>query len=160
MAVERWRKEALAELRQHLLPDPRGAREDCDPAGYGLPVLSPSDRCTTLQALWRPFLPQAAWPASRPRPRASAQVYLDASGSMHKEMALIIGLLRRLSSHIRRRPFWAFSTIVAPAQIENGELVTHSTGGTTFACVLQHLAETRPAAAVAITDGYIENLSP
>jgi len=155
----RWRQQTLRILRQHLLPDTHGARARPEPGSCHLPVLSPADRRATLRALWSPFLPEAAWPASHPGARATAQVYLDASGSMHAEMPLMIALLSRLSSHIRR-PFWAFSDVVSPARIENGRLVTYSTGDTAFSCVLRHLARTRPAAAVVVTDGHIETLAP
>ena len=74
-------------------------------------------------------------------------------------MPLIIALLGRLSRYIRR-PFWAFSNCIAPAVIKNGQLVASTTGGTSMACVLQHLAQTRPATAIVITDGYIERLRP
>ena len=38
--------------------------------------------------------------------------------------------------------------------------VTSTNGGTSMACVLEHLAQTRPAKAIVITDGYIERLCP
>jgi hypothetical protein len=85
------------------------------------------------------------------------QIYLDVSGSMNAEMPLIVKLLGRLGRYIQR-PFWAFSNEVAPAVIENGRLVADTTGGTSMACVLDHVARTRPPAAVVITDGYIEQL--
>jgi predicted metal-dependent peptidase len=59
--------------------------------------------------------------------------------------------------HIRR-PFWAFSNEVSPAVIERGSLKTATTGGTSMACVLEHVSKTRPDAAIIITDGYIEAL--
>jgi hypothetical protein len=86
-------------------------------------------------------------------------VVLDVSGSMYAEMPQIIALLGRLSRYIRR-PFWAFSNCIAPAVIKNGQLVASTTGGSSMACVLQHLAQTRPATAIVITDGYIERLCP
>ena len=76
---------------------------------------------------------------------------------MNAEMPLVIGLLNRLRAHIRM-PFWAFSTVVAPARIVNGLLKTGTTGGTSLTCVLEHLARTRPEAAVIVTDGYIETI--
>jgi hypothetical protein len=82
-------------------------------------------------------------------------VYLDVSGSMNAEMPLIVALLGRLAGWIRR-PFWAFSTEIAPAVIERGRLKTDTTGGTSLACVLEHVATTRPAAAVIVTDGWVE----
>src|SRR6185295_12997906 len=92
-----------------------------------------------------------------PRREGTTQVYLDVSGSMHAEMPLVIALLARLSNWIQR-PFWAFSDVVAPAVIEGGLLKAQTTGGTSMACVLEHVAKTRPAAAVVLTDGYIERL--
>jgi hypothetical protein len=86
-------------------------------------------------------------------------VYLDVSGSMNAEMPLIIGLLARLGRFIHK-PLWAFSNVVAKAEIVNGRLLADTTGGTSMACVLEHITETRPAAAVVVTDGYIETLSP
>lgn len=157
--LERWRRETFEVLKKHLAPDPRAARSEPDPYQYGLPVLSSGDRRAALRARWSPLLPEALWRAERPGRPASAQVYLDVSGSMNAEMPLIIALLARLSRHIRR-PFWAFSDVVAPARIIGGRLEAATTGGTTMACVLEHLAKTRPPAAVVVTDGYIEKLAP
>ena len=78
---------------------------------------------------------------------------------MNAEMPLVIGLLGRLSRFIRR-PFWAFSDVVAPAAIERGQLRSLTTGGTSLACVLLHVARTRPQVAVIITDGYVEHIDP
>ena len=44
--------------------------------------------------------------------------------------------------------------------IKDDKLVASTTGGTSMACVLEHVAETRPASAVVVTDGYIERLHP
>jgi hypothetical protein len=78
---------------------------------------------------------------------------------MYAEMPLIVALLGRLTPYIRR-PFWAFSNIVAPARIEQGRLVADTTGGTSMGCVLEHVARTKPRAAIVVTDGYIEALAP
>ena len=72
-------------------------------------------------------------------------------------MPHIIALLGRLTAYIRR-PFWAFSTLVAPARIEQGRLITDTTGGTGMACVLTHVARTQPRAAIVVSDGCIEPL--
>jgi hypothetical protein len=124
-----------------------------------LPVLSPRDRRAFVRSLWTPFIPEAAWSVTVPKRAAVANVYLDVSGSMNTEMPQIIALLARLLRYIRR-PFWAFSDCVAPAVIRNGQLVVSTTGGTSMACVLRHVAETRPASAIVVTDGYIEQLCP
>ena len=73
-------------------------------------------------------------------------------------MPMLIALLNRLGRHIRR-PFWAFSDQAVPAVIERGQLRTSTTGGTSIQCVLEHVARTRPDAAVVVTDGFIEAIS-
>jgi len=157
--VQIWRRETLEVLRRHLLPDPKAVRHDTRPLHFTVPVLSPGDRRATLRALWSPLLPEALWSTEQRLRSGTAQVYLDVSGSMNAEMPLIIGLLARLGSFIRK-PLWAFSDVVAKAEIVNGRLLADTTGGTSMACVLEHIEETRPAAAVVVTDGYIETLSP
>ena len=156
--VQRWRRETLEVLRRHLVPDPKAVRHDTRPLHFTVPVLSPGDRRATLRALWSPLLPEALWSTEQRLRSGTAQVYLDVSGSMNAEMPLIIGLLARLGRFIHK-PLWAFSDVVAKAEIVNGRLLADTTGGTSMACVLEHIAETRPAAAVVVTDGYIETLS-
>jgi hypothetical protein len=155
--LRRWKRDTLAVLRRHVVPDQRSRARRDDPRDYRIPVLSVSDRRAFLQALWLPYLPEAQWEGTQSRPEGSAQVYLDVSGSMNAEMPLIVGLLGQLSRHIRR-PFWAFSDQVVPATIVNGRLNAATSGGTSMTCVIEHLASTRPAAAVVVTDGYIEPL--
>ena len=157
-AVERWRRQTYDVLRRHLVPDPRSAAREHASSDYTLPVLSSGDRRAALRARWSPLLPDARWNTAKPSRAGSAHVYLDVSGSMHAEMPHIVALLGRLSRCIRR-PFWAFSTKVAPARIEQGRLIADTTGGTSMACVLEHVACTRPRAAVVVTDGYIEAVS-
>jgi hypothetical protein len=157
--VTRWERTTLELLRRFLMPDARARKNEREPVDYRIPVLSPQDRRAFLGALWQPFLPEARWSAEGLVRRATAQVYLDVSGSMHAEMPAVIKLLSRLSAHLRQ-PLWAFSDEVAPAHIVNGELRTSTSGGTSLACVLAHLAKTRPRAAVIVTDGYIEALPP
>jgi hypothetical protein len=157
--MRRWRNRTLELLKRHLEPDRSSrAREDV-PREYVMPVLSPRDRRAFIRSLWTPFIPEAAWSAIIPKRAATANVYLDVSGSMYSEMPQIISLLGRLSRYIRR-PFWAFSDCVAPAVIKSGQLVASTTGGTSMACVLRHVAATRPASAIIVTDGYIERLCP
>jgi Zn-dependent protease with chaperone function len=158
-AVGRWRRETYAVLRRHLLPDPRSIAREPSPRSFTLPVLSPGDRRAALRSLWSPFLPAAHWETEHTARAGSAHVYLDVSGSMNAEMPLIVALLGRLASYIRR-PFWAFSNVVAPARIEQGRLIAATTGGTSMGCVLEHVARTRPRAAIVVTDGYIEPLTP
>ena len=156
-AVGRWRRETYEVLRRHVDQDSRSVNVEPRPYEFALPVLSNTDRRAALRSLWSPFLPEATWHGERPFRVGTAQVYLDVSGSMHAEMPLIVQLLRLLSRYIRR-PFWAFSDEVAPATIVNGQLRAETSGGTSMSCVLQHIAATRPASAVVVTDGYIEKL--
>jgi Zn-dependent protease with chaperone function len=158
-SVDRWRRETYAILRRHLLPDPRSIAREPSPRSFALPVLSPGDRRAALRSLWSPFLPDARWETEHTARAGSAHVYLDVSGSMNAETPLIVALLGRLSTYIRR-PFWAFSNVVAPARIERGRLIADTTGGTSMGCVLDHLARTKPHSAIVVTDGYIEALSP
>lgn len=156
-AVEQWRREAYAVLRRHLLPDSASAVTERAATSCVLPVLSPGDRRAALRALWSPFLPDARWDTTQPVRAGSAHVYLDVSGSMNAEMPLIVALLGRLTPYIRR-PFWAFSNVVAPARIEQGRLIADTTGGTSLGCVLEHVARTKPRAAIIVTDGYVEHI--
>lgn len=153
--MSRWRKKTILVLRQHLQPDVKSGVRSIVPADYHLPVLSPGDRRAFVKSLWAPFLPEAVWHANKTIFEGKAQIYLDVSGSMDAEMPILIALLGRLSHYIKR-PFWAFSDIVSPAVIKHGQLKTDTSGGTSLACVLEHIAATRPASAVVVTDGYIE----
>jgi hypothetical protein len=156
--MERWKIATLGVLRKFLRPDSQSRASHDVPLDYHIPVLSPGDRRAFMRSLWSPFLPDAAWSTTVVRKEGTAQVYLDVSGSMHAEMPLIIALLGRVSRYIRR-PFWAFSDVVAPAVIESGQLKTSTSGGTSMTCVLEHLVKTRPVCAVIVTDGYIEEVS-
>jgi hypothetical protein len=156
-ALERWRRETYRVLKRYLTPDPKAPRSVVGMQDSHLPILNSSDRRAFARSLWNPLIPEVVWQTSRVSSSGSAQVYLDVSGSMYAEMPLIIGLLIRLGGYIRR-PFWAFSDVVAPASIRDNQLVADTTGGTTMSCVLEHLVQTRPPAAVVITDGYIEPL--
>jgi len=151
----RWERKTMAILKQYLQPDKKSRARKELPVDYHLPVLSPGDRRAFMRSLWTPFLPEAGWSTTRSAPDGTAQVYLDVSGSMYAEMPLIVALLGRLSRYIRR-PFWAFSDIVAPAVIDNGQLKAETSGGTSMSCVLEHLALTKPPSAIVVTDGYIE----
>ena len=157
--VRRWERKTLAVLKQYLQPDRMSRASSEIPVEYRLPVLSPGDRRAFMRSLWAPFLPEAEWSTTKIISEGTAQVYLDVSGSMNQEMPLIITLLGRLSGYIRR-PFWAFSDVVSPAVIEKGQLKAITSGGTSMACVLEHLAATKPASAIVVTDGYIEKVNP
>ncbi|MCC6162323.1 MAG: hypothetical protein IT182_03135 [Acidobacteria bacterium] len=156
--IEQWRRATLAVFRRHIQPDARGAGREAREAAYTLPVLSPSDRRAFLRARWSPLLPDACWATERPHRTGSTQVYLDVSGSMWAEMPEIVALIARLRRYVRQ-PLWAFSDIVAPAIVEHGHLKAETSGGTSLTCVLRHVADTRPAAAVIVTDGYVEPLN-
>lgn len=153
--VRQWERETLAVLKRHLVADRAAKKTEYREQEFLLPVLSTRDRRAFVRAMWDPILPQARWLIASKQQSGTAQVYLDVSGSMNEEMPRLIALLGRLSPYIRR-PFWAFSDRVAPARIERGQLITQTTGGTSMACVLRHVVAERPAAAVVVTDGFIE----
>lgn len=157
--MRRWEKRTMAILKQHLQPDRKSRTTRDEQLEYRIPVLSPGDRRAFIRSLWAPFLPDAAWSTTVKKRAGTAQVYLDVSGSMYAEMPQIIALLGRLCRYIQR-PFWAFSDVVSPAVIEKGQLKTNTSGGTSMACVLKHIAETKPVSAVVLTDGYIEQVDP
>jgi hypothetical protein len=152
--MQRWRSRALEVLRKCLMPSPNSA-SDSSPSEYQVPVLSTKDRRAFMRTIWSPIMPDSRWESERRRPVGQAQVYLDVSGSMSGEMPEVIALLGLLRRYIRM-PFWSFSDDVHPAEIVDGRLVTRTSGGTSMACVLRHIAKTRPKSAVVVTDGYIE----
>ena len=78
---------------------------------------------------------------------------------MNVEIPVLITLLSRLGRRVRR-PLWAFSNEVFPAQIKDGKLIATSTFGTRLACVLEHVAAESPPTALVVTDGYIEEIAP
>ena len=158
LPLQHWKSQTLAVLKRHLVPSRHARALEEQALDYRIPVLSQSDRRAFIRTLWDPILPQALWQGTVKKQRATAQVYLDVSGSMNAEMPALIALLNQISDHIQR-PFWAFSDEVSPATIEGGVLKTQSSGGTSMDCVLDHIALTQPKAAVVITDGYIEKLS-
>jgi hypothetical protein len=155
--MTKWQQKTLTVLRQHLIPDRQSKSVRMVSHEYRIPILSSKDRRAFLRSLWDSFLPEAVWDSQIPKREGSAHIYLDVSGSMGAEMPQIIALLGRLSKYIKR-PFWAFSDVVAPAIIERGQLKTDTTGGTSIQCVLEHVAKTRPQAAIVVTDGYIEKI--
>lgn len=153
--IERWRRKTMSVLRSCLIPDKKSRLLEDIPQAYRLPVLNEHDKRAFLQGLWSPFIPDATWETARKIPQGTANVYLDVSGSMNVEMPFIVALLNRLRSYIRM-PFWVFSDVVAKANIVKGVLEAETTGGTSMNCVLEHIAKTKPQAAVVVTDGYIE----
>lgn len=154
---EAWRRKTFELLKECLLPDARSKQMRPERSTYTLPVLNQQDGRAFLRSLWSPLIPEVAWRATAESPTGTANVYLDVSGSMCLEIPHVIALMYRLRRAIRQ-PFWAFSTVVKPALIVRGKLQTESTGGTQMECVLRHIAATRPAAALVVTDGYIERL--
>ena len=157
--VTRWVRTAWLAFLKCLLPDRRSQGSETREQSTFLPVLNGGDRRGFLRSLWSPLFPEVAWIVNRRKPGASAQVYLDVSGSMNAEMQQIVNLLLQLRRHIRM-PFWAFSDEVAPARIRNGQLLTTTSGGTSINSVLRHVAQTRPQKALIISDGYIETCDP
>ena len=155
----RWERATSKILRELCSPDPRGLRKEPVDRTVMMPVLNERDRRGFLKALWTPLILDMAWDIPYEKPQGTTVVYLDVSGSMYGEMQALVHLLGRLSHHIRK-PFWAFSTEVAPAVIRKGILETRTTGGTSMNVVLRHFADMDVEKAVVITDGYIETCDP
>lgn len=153
-SINHWKAQALKALREAVIPD-HGRLKSAPPDGsYSLPVLTASDRRAFLRTSWSDLIPDARHRSPIPLPNGAANVYLDVSGSMRSEMALIITLINRVR-HAIRMPLWAFSDSVQPAEIRQGRLITKTSWGTSIRCVLEHVAETKPKNAVIITDGYV-----
>jgi len=159
IALDQWKRTTLAVLKKHLIPNLQGKLVNSGSVEYHIPVLNSADRRAFIRTMWSPFIPDSSWKTVKKQPGGQAQIYLDVSGSMNAEMPFIIALLNRLKTYIKS-PFWAFSTEVAPARIESGQLITNTTGGTSLSCVLEHISRTKPDSAVIITDGYIEAIQP
>lgn len=153
-----WRRDTLPVLQRLIVPDPRSGLRTLQPRTHLAPVLNTSDRRGALKALWSPLIPEIAWDTAHPQPAGSVQIYLDVSGSMNSFLDALVALLAEFSSHIRK-PLWAFSTEVHPARILRGKLETKTTGGTAMNCVYRHIRQTRPAKALIITDGFVEESS-
>ncbi len=157
--MRNWERTAWEILRNFITADRSSPLLEEVPLTVLLPVLSPNDRRAFLRTLWNPIVAEARWDLVARKPFGTCHVYLDVSGSMGEEMQALVGLLSRLRRYIRT-PFWAFSDVVKPATIRDGQLVTESTGGTCMNSVLQHVADTRPGKAIVITDGYIDLCNP
>jgi hypothetical protein len=156
-AAAAWERLTLQLLRRLVVPDRLSSTREFQPAWAHLPVLHAGDRRGLLRSLWNPLVSEMVWSTHRSQPRGSVAVYLDVSGSMTEELKALVALLHRFERHLRR-PFWAFANTVEPARITGGRLITRSTGGTSVACVLDHLRRSRPAKALIITDGFVESL--
>ena len=150
-----WTKTTSDLLKKLVVKRPAGGLKCPTPSVGSLPVLSTSDRRGVLKSLWSPHLPMNEWVVERPVKSGTVQVYLDVSGSMDEVLPPLLALLGRFGSAIER-PFWGFSTVVRPAQLKDGRLLTESSGGTSIECVLEHIAKTRPRTALIVTDGYFE----
>ncbi|HYW50583.1 MAG TPA: hypothetical protein VE861_08255, partial [Gemmatimonadaceae bacterium] len=89
-------------------------------------------------------------------------IYVDVSGSMNALLPHLRRALHALRREISPTLYW-FSTKVVPARprdLETGRM--QSTGGTSIAAVMRHIAETVPAGTpvAVLTDGYIETVAP
>lgn len=153
-----WRRETIRILRRVLSEDSQGVPIGEEEFSYLLPVPTAGDRRAVLRSIWNPILPDFSWIDRRPVSRGLANVYLDVSGSMALELEKLTGLLWQLRDWIRT-PLHAFSDGVEPARIENGRLVSRTSGGTRFNEVLEHIAKHQPGKALVITDGYIEPIN-
>ena len=158
---KQWERDAWRILKKSLTEDRNNRRSVSVDVEITLPVLTPSDRRAWIKSAWSPLLPNARSKSTTQRQASgqTAQVYLDVSGSMNRELNALIGLLWKLRQHIRS-PFWAFSNTVEPAEIIKGQLKTQSSGGTDLNPVLEHILKTGSKQSIIITDGYVGGISP
>lgn len=124
------------------------------------PLPQAHDRRAQLQRLLGtpPLLWQGPMFHHAPRESGQVSVYVDVSGSMAAWLPVLLEALVE-SAALLRWPVLGFSTEVHPltrTELGNGEL--RSTGGTHFACVAQHLVESRARRAVVITDGDVQEI--
>jgi hypothetical protein len=156
MVTPEWRRVALGVLCRMLMPDRQSRRTASRLYDFRQPLLGAQDRRGSLRALWSPLIPDIYWSGVKCQAGASAQIYLDVSGSMSFFLDALVGLLGSFYGYIRR-PLWAFSTSVQPAVIVEGRLSTKTGGGTSLACVRDHILKTRPTKALIVTDGFVES---
>jgi hypothetical protein len=150
-----WRKKTLPVLKRLLLPDPGSRITTVTVKTHTAPILNTADRRGSLRALWSPLIPEISWNTAHTKLEGSVQIYLDVSGSMHSFLDELVRLLAEFQTHIRK-PLWAFSTEVYPARIIRGKLDTQTTGGTSLACVFEHIKKTAPKKALIVTDGFFQ----
>jgi hypothetical protein len=164
LRLARARREAVGAIRRALWPlldladgvstTPRRAWIDMR---ISLPFRSGADRRAELKALLgeEPLFFQGRASAPGLERHRRAHVYVDVSGSMAEELALIYGALLPLLDCLHPR-IHLFSTRVedvGPAELKRGEVA--SAWGTDIVCVTTHLLERRVRRALIITDGWV-----
>lgn len=153
-----WKRAARAAL-QACLDDAAVSQQTSPGAAVSrLPVLSTTDRRGFLRVGWSPFLPESDHHLTGLQRSGAAQVYLDVSDSIREELRELVQLLHSFRGQIAR-PLWTFADTVARARFEHGVLVTRSSDGTNIHAVLEHVAQTRPPAALIVTDGVLGSIS-
>jgi hypothetical protein len=151
-----WKRETIPVLKKLLTRDCRSQVNEDIPRTFHEPILNGGDRRGCLKSIWSPLIPDIEWRTMCRRPGGSVQVYLDVSGSMAPFLNALIGLLWGFYGYVKK-PLWAFSTEVREARIVEGRLSAKTSGGTSLACVWEHLERTRPQKALIVTDGFVES---
>jgi hypothetical protein len=128
-----------------------------DPIEVSTPILSFSRRSMVLRALGHEPLLHAGQSPLRRTVRAGERVhvYLDVSGSMNEVKGPLYGAVLDCEAFVQPTVH-LFSTQVADislAELRRG--VCKTTGGTSIACVANHMAAHRVRRALLITDGYV-----
>ena len=106
------------------------------------------------------MLAGSAWPVFFTRAAqhvpASANVYLDVSGSMQEYIPWMYGVINGMMRYMAPKIYLFSNKIVeiTRAELQQGQL--RSTGGTDFDCVIKHLAAARVPTALVITDGMAD----
>ncbi len=95
---------------------------------------------------WRAELPEVS-------EAQSLHLYIDVSASMDEALPIITRMVDLLGEHLAQR-IYLFSTRVVSGTLQDvGRGRLHTTGGTSFDCVLRHALERRWTRLLLVTDG-------
>jgi hypothetical protein len=148
-----WRRKTRAILLSCLVP---GGKISKNPKRYTayLPILHGKDRRSLISSFATEVIPLAHHALWGPGVKELVNVYLDVSYSMKDELEALLKLLKYFSAEFRFK-CWSFSTVITPATLNAQGFSGHTSGGTDLGCVLEHIANTRCAKALIVTDGYV-----
>ncbi|HRN72129.1 MAG TPA: hypothetical protein PLM81_03300 [Ginsengibacter sp.] len=156
--IAQWRKSAWKILKKCLQPDKRGKTE-IRPDTSMMPILNSHNRRAFTLLETSDIIPFCPISSYRIKPRELATIYLDVSGSMDGELEQIAALLSSFKDSIRF-PIHVFSNEVKDAKLKEDKLIYDSTGGTSIACVFEHMKKNKVPKSVIVTDGYTERITP
>lgn len=152
-----WRRSSYAILKACLSSDKAKCKKEAI-VDIRMPILSNTDRRSVIRSLWSPIIPMSVHHVSDTQVAESANIYLDVSGSMSREINALIHLLHHFRKYIRK-PLWVFSNTVSEAVFTKGVLEYNSSGGTNISQVFEHIRNNNIKKSLIITDGYVGNIT-